>query len=874
MVKFVNTKVLKRVLGDPQAATIKRMRKKVKVINELGDKYKKMTDKQLRDQTAEFKKRLEKKGTKLDDLLPEAFAVVREAAARTLKQRHFDVQLIGGMVLHEGSVAEMKTGEGKTLVATLAIYLNALEGKGAHLVTVNDYLAQRDAGWMGQVYSFLGMTTGVVIPDQSFVYDPEYNDTNHFDERMFHLRPSSRQDAYQADITYGTNNEFGFDYLRDNMVRETEQLRQRDLHFAIVDEVDSILIDEARTPLIISAPATASGAAYSQFAKVVRQLKETEHYEKDEKRKSVVLTDAGVELVEKILGITNLYATENLRTIYHLEQSLKAQTLFHRDKDYVVTKEGEIVIVDDFTGRLLKGRRYNEGLHQAIEAKEGVEVQEESMTLATISFQNLFRLYKKLAGMTGTAMTESEEFHQVYKMNVIEVPANKPLVRQDLSDRIYKTETGKMHSIVKDVAASREKGQPVLIGTVSIEKNELLSSMLKAAKVPHEVLNAKNNEKEAAIVAKAGQRGAVTLATNIAGRGTDIVLGEGVKEVGGLFVLGSERHESRRIDNQLRGRAGRQGDPGKTQFYVSTQDDLMRIYGGDRIAGLMDKLKVDDETPIESRMITKSLEGAQKKVEGFNFDQRKNVVQYDDVMNRHRKAIYAMRREILKAEDISPRIKKLIDEEVQWLTTHPESTSENYENILTETFPFDGDTLDKLFDTAADKFQAELEKAATKQYKEQEKSFTPETMRKVERDVYLQVLDDLWMQHLENMDHLREGIHWISVGQRDPLVEYRRQGQIIFDDFQATLRHDIVRAIMYAQPLDEAAQARVVETELTRAAAGSVDNASQITTAEVFEETDFTPLAEEEAKEARLHAERKKARKAERQRKKKGRRKR
>jgi len=424
------------------------------------------------------------------------------------------------------------------------------------------------------------------------------------------------------------------------------------------------------------------------------------------------------------------------------------------------------------------------------------------------------------------------------------------------------------------VAASREKGQPVLIGTVSIEKNELLSSMLKAAKVPHEVLNAKNNEKEAAIVAKAGQRGAVTLATNIAGRGTDIVLGEGVKEVGGLFVLGSERHESRRIDNQLRGRAGRQGDPGKTQFYVSTQDDLMRIYGGDRIAGLMDKLKVDDETPIESRMITKSLEGAQKKVEGFNFDQRKNVVQYDDVMNRHRKAIYAMRREILKAEDISPRIKKLIDEEVQWLTTHPESTSENYENILTETFPFDGDTLDKLFDTAADKFQAELEKAATKQYKEQEKSFTPETMRKVERDVYLQVLDDLWMQHLENMDHLREGIHWISVGQRDPLVEYRRQGQIIFDDFQATLRHDIVRAIMYAQPLDEAAQARVVETELTRAAAGSVDNASQITTAEVFEETDFTPLAEEEAKEARLHAERKKARKAERQRKKKGRRKR
>ena len=872
MVKFINKKILKRALGDPQAATIKRMRKKVKVINALGDKYKKMTDAQLRAQTDEFKKRLEK-GETLDQLLPEAFAVVREASTRTLKQRHFDVQLIGGMVLHEGSVAEMKTGEGKTLVATLAIYLNALQGKGAHLVTVNDYLAQRDAGWMGQIYNFLGMIVGVVIPDESFVYDASYDNKDHFDERLHHLKPATRQEAYQADITYGTNNEFGFDYLRDNMVREVDQLRQRDLHFAIVDEVDSILIDEARTPLIISAPSTASGAAYSQFAKVVRSLKETEHYEKDEKRKSVILVDAGVELVEKILGITSLYATENLRTIYHLEQALKAQTLFHRDKDYVVTKEGEIVIVDDFTGRLLRGRRYNEGLHQAIEAKEGVEVQEESMTLATISFQNYFRLYKKLSGMTGTAMTESEEFHQIYKLNTVEVPANRQLIRDDLSDRIYKTEQGKMHSIVKDVGELHKKGQPVLLGTVSIEKNEMLSAMLKAANVPHEVLNAKNNEKEAAIVAKAGQRGSVTLATNIAGRGTDIVLGEGITELGGLFVLGSERHESRRIDNQLRGRAGRQGDPGKTQFYVSCQDDLMRIYGGDRIAGIMNKLKVDDETPIESRMITKSLEGAQKKVEGFNFDQRKNVVQYDDVMNRHRKAIYAMRREILRAEDISPRVKKLIADEVEWLTKHPESTSENYETILSETFPFDDQTMDKLFDTAADKFQAELDKSAVALYKDQESRFTAEVMRKVERDVYLQVLDNLWMQHLENMDHLREGIHWISVGQRDPLVEYRRQGQKIFDEFQATLRHDIVRAIMFAQPLSEQEQNRAVETELTLAARGSVDNASQVTTAEVFEETDFTPEKDELAKEAKLHAERKKARKAERQRKKKGRRK-
>lgn len=865
----LNVKLLKRVLGDPQAATVKRLRKRVKVINALAPKYEKMSDKQLREQTQEFKKQLEK-GKKLDDILPDAFAVVREAASRTLKQRHFDVQLIGGMVLHEGNVAEMKTGEGKTLVATLAIYLNALEGQGAHVVTVNDYLAQRDAGWMGEVYHFLGLSVGVIIPDESYIYDPEYKNEHHFDKRMHHLRPATRQEAYQADITYGTNNEYGFDYLRDNMVRETDQLRQRELHYAIVDEVDSILIDEARTPLIISAPATASGAAYAQFSKVVRSLKETEHYEKDEKRRSVILTDAGVELVEKILGIKNLYSTENLRTIYHLEQALKAQVLFKRDKDYVVTKEGEIVIVDDFTGRLLRGRRYNEGLHQAIEAKENVPVQEESMTLATISFQNYFRLYKKLAGMTGTAMTESEEFHQIYKLDVVEVPSNRPLVRKDLTDRIYKSELGKFKAIAREVKELYEKGQPVLLGTVSIEKNEHLSALLKNAGVPHEILNAKNNEKEAAIVAKAGEKGAVTLATNIAGRGTDIVLGEGVRELGGLFVLGTERHESRRIDNQLRGRAGRQGDPGTTQFYVSCQDDLMRIYGGERIASIMDRLKVEDDTPIESRMITKSLEGAQKKVEGFNFDQRKNVVQYDDVMNRHRRAIYAMRREVLRAEDISPRIKKLIDEEVEWLTNHPESTSANYEAILSETFPFDDNTMDKLFDTAADKFQAELQNAAASFYKQQEKLFSPEVMRKVERDVFLQVLDNLWMQHLENMDHLREGIHWISVGQRDPLVEYRRQGQRIFDDMQEVLRHEIVRAITHAQPMDaQTALSQAVDTELTRAARSSVDNASQITSAETYDETDFSPEREEQKKQARLHTERKKARKQERQRKKK-----
>jgi preprotein translocase subunit SecA len=864
---LINTKSLKRVLGDPQAATVKRLRKRAREVEALSDEYKKLSDAKLKAKTAEFKDRIAK-GETLDKLLPEAFAAVREAATRALGQRHFEVQLIGGMVLHEGNVAEMKTGEGKTLVATLPLYLNALEGKGAHLVTVNDYLARRDAGWMGQVYNFLGLSTGVIIPDESFVFDPEYNDASHFDERLRHLRPSSRQDAYAADITYGTNNEFGFDYLRDNMVREVDQLRQRDLHYAIVDEADSILIDEARTPLIISAPATASGAAYQQFSKIVRNLKETEHFEKDEKRKSVVLTDAGVELVEKILGIDSLYATANLRTIYHLEQALRAQALFHRDKDYVVTREGEIVIVDDFTGRLLRGRRYNEGLHQAIEAKEGVEVQEESMTLATISFQNLFRLYKKLAGMTGTAMTESEEFHQIYKMDVVEVPPNRQLARIDLPDRIYRSENGKMKAIVSEVKASQKRGQPVLVGTVSIEKNEKLSNMLKAAKVPHEVLNAKNNEGEAMIVAKAGEKGAVTLATNIAGRGTDIVLGEGVAKLGGLFVLGSERHESRRIDNQLRGRAGRQGDPGKTQFYVSTEDDLMRIYGGERIASIMDRLKVDEETPIESKMITKSLEGAQKKVEGFNFDQRKNVVQYDDVMNRHRRAIYAMRREVLRAEDISARIKKMISEEVDWLTKHPESTGEMYEAILMESFPFDGKTLDKLFDSPADKFQDELDRAALNLYKDQEKLFTPDTMRKVERDIFLQVLDNLWMQHLENMDHLREGIHWISVGQRDPLVEYRRQGGLIFDQLQETLRHEIIRAISHAQPADISVQ-QAVDTELTRAAQGSVDNAGQITRAELYDSSDFKSGQKQQAEEARAHAQRKRVRKAERQRKKK-----
>jgi preprotein translocase subunit SecA len=859
--------VLKKLLGDPQAKTIKRLQKRVRAINELTPKYEKMRNSELQEQTDKLRKRLKKES--LDAILPDAFAVVREAAGRTLGMRHFDVQFVGGMVLHEGNVSEMKTGEGKTLVATAPVYLNAITGKGVHVVTVNDYLAQRDAGWMAQIYHFLGLSTAVILADHSYIYDPKYVNEEHEDERFRHLKPCSRQDAYAADITYGTNNEFGFDYLRDNMVRETDQLRQRDLNFAIVDEVDSILIDEARTPLIISAPSVTPGNAYAQFARTVRQLK-PEDYEVDEKRKTVILTDKGVDRIEKILGIDNIYASENIRTIYHLEQALRAQTLFKRDKDYVVTNEGEIVIVDEFTGRLLAGRRYNEGLHQAIEAKEGVEVQQESMTLATISFQNYFRLYAKLAGMTGTALTESEEFHQIYKLDVVEIPSNRPLAREDRTDRIYRNEAAKFRAIVEQVRELRQAGQPVLIGTASIEKNERLGNMLKKAGIEHNVLNAKNNEREAKIVAGAGQKGAVTLATNIAGRGTDIVLGDGVKELGGLFVLGSERHESRRIDNQLRGRAGRQGDPGVTQFYVSTEDDLMRIFGGDRISSIMDKLKVEEDVPIENRLISKSLENAQKKVEGFHFDQRKNVVQYDDVMNRHRRATYAMRREILKADDISKRIKVYIEDEVSALADSPLRLTADFEPAVRELLPLDEAALDRVFSTTADKVKPVLVEEAKELYNGREKAFGKDIMRKVERDIYLQILDNLWMQHLENMDHLREGIHWMSVGQRDPLVEYRRRGQIIFEEMQTSLRHEVVRAVFFAEPVPEEDLDRPIETELTRAARNSISNAGEIIEGETeFDEDDFA--AKKSAKAKSTSKQRQRANKAERQRKAKAR---
>lgn len=858
-------KYIKKVLGDNQAGTIRRLKRRVKDVNKLEPKYKALDDKQLAAQTDVLKKRLKKES--LDKILPDAFAVVREAAFRRLGQRHFDVQLIGGMVLHEGNIAEMKTGEGKTLVATAPVYLNALTGKGVHVVTVNDYLARRDSGWMAEVYYFLGLSTGVIMPDASFIYDPEFTDDSHGDKRFWHLKPCTRQEAYNADITYGTNNEYGFDYLRDNMVREIDQLRQRPLNFAIVDEVDSILIDEARTPLIISAPSVNSGQAYTQFARVVSQLK-PKHYTVDEKEKRVILTDEGVEQVEKLMGIKSLYEEDNIRTIYHLEQALRSQTLFLRDKDYVVTNEGEVVIVDQFTGRLLAGRRYNEGLHQAIEAKESVPVQEESMTLATVTFQNYFRIYNKLSGMTGTALTESEEFHQIYKLDVVDIPTNRNVQRKDLPDRIYKTRDAKYKAIVKHVKELHEKGQPILIGTVSIENNEELGTALKKSGIPHEVLNAKNNEKEAAIVAKAGQVGGVTLATNIAGRGTDIVLGEGVKELGGLFVLGSERHESRRIDNQLRGRSGRQGDPGVTQFYVSTDDDLMRIFGGDRIRGLMDRLKVDEDMPLENRVVSKSLENAQKKVEGFNFDARKNVVKYDDVMNRHRKVTYETRRALLEQTDIADRIQGLMKDESLELATLP-GQEDDYEKQITDVFPFDEQTLDRLFDAEPDKFASVLKQETTELYQSRELAFTPQVMRMIERDIYFQVLDNLWMQHLESMEHMREGIHWTSIGQRDPLVEYRRRSQAIFEAMQVTLRREVLRLLFHAIPAANISD-HMHETDLTRAARNSVDNADVITSAKSVDQDDFRP--KKGSKKIDTSKKKKAARKSERQNRKKNRR--
>jgi preprotein translocase subunit SecA len=836
--------VLTKIFGDPQKRLLKGLEKKVGAINALTEKYQAMSKPELKKQTTVLKERLAKKGTKLDDLLPDTFALVREASDRVLGMRHFDVQLIGGMALHDGNVAEMKTGEGKTLVATLPVVLNALEGKGVHVVTVNDYLAQRDAAWMGELYDFLGLSTGVIINDASFVYDRDYDNEKHEDLRLRKLRPSTRKEAYAADITYGTNNEYGFDYLRDNMVNEVDELRQRALNFAIVDEVDSILIDEARTPLIISAPAAENPESYLQFAKIAAKLV-PDDYVLDEKRRTVSLSDVGVEKIQKMLGIKNLYSPDYIRSVYHMDQALKAQALFHRDKDYVVTNDGEVVIVDEHTGRLMQGRRYNEGLHQAIEAKENVPVLQESMTLATVSFQNFFRLYGKLSGMTGTAFTEAEEFQQIYSLDVIQIPPNRPITRVDHDDLIFKTEAGKLKAVAAAIKEYHEVGRPVLVGSASIAKNELIANYLKKEGIKYELLNAKNNEREAAIVEKAGEKGAITLATNIAGRGTDIKLGEGVKELGGLVVIGSERHESRRIDNQLRGRGGRQGDAGDTQFYVSTEDDLMRIFQGDRIAGLMDRLGVDSDTPIQNKAVSKTLEAAQKRVEGYNYDMRKNVVQYDNVINRHRRVVYTMRRKILEGDNIKPEIERLLSDKVAELVSLPVKNNPKFAEQFSAAFPIDDAEIAKIGAEKRDKTRVEQARAAVeKLYIAKEKELTPEVIRKVERDVYLQVLDSLWMQHLENMQHLREGIHWRSVGQRDPLVEYRSESAKLFDSLQVTLRDEVLGAIMHVHPSDFRAIAEEDhETELTRLAASSVERGvNEITNGEKNRDDDFSSV--------------------------------
>ena len=879
--KTLLTRILQGIFGDAQKKTLHRMYKKVMEINKLESKYEAMTDDELKKQTEVLKSKIKDGSEKeLNEVLADAFAVEREAAKRILGMRPFDVQMIGGIALHEGNVAEMKTGEGKTLVALAPAYLNALTGRGVHVVTVNDYLAQRDAGWNAPVYHFLGMSVGVIINQASFVYDPEYENEEHADERMRHLKPATRKEAYQADVTYGTNNEFGFDYLRDNMVSEPQFLRQRELNYAIVDEVDSILIDEARTPLIISAPAGDNPDAYYQFAKIAAQLVD-EDYVFDEKRRSVALTDQGVEKVQVLLGVKNLYSTKHTRLVYHMEQALRAQIVFKRDKDYVVTNSGDVVIVDEHTGRLMQGRRYNEGLHQAIEAKEGVAVKQESMTLATISFQNFFRLYHKLSGMTGTAFTEAEEFQQIYSLDVIQIPPNRPIQRVDKDDLIYRTETGKLKAIAAEIKKYHDRGQPVLVGSASIEKNEQIAQYLDTQGIKYELLNAKNNEREAAIVERAGEKGAVTLATNLAGRGTDIKLGEGVKELGGLVVIGSERHDSRRVDNQLRGRGGRQGDPGTTQFFVSCEDDLMRIFQGDRISMLMARLGIDEDTPIQNKSVSKTLESAQKRIEGFNFDSRKSVVQYDNVINRHRKVVYGMRRKILDGENIHNEIKRLMKVAAEDLTKDSSRINPKFNDEFLAVFDY---TDEKLVDEIGkkrkekDRTQAAL-KEIERQYAEKEAEFGEEIMRKIEREVYLKVLDTLWMQHLENMQHLREGIHWRSIGQRDPLVEYRSESQKLFDGLEKNLREEVLKILLSLTRQeaneDKLTDGQEYESELTKMAEGATEKGvNEISAGEKSLDDEFkegnTKSSQNSTNHNQKHNVTKTNRKKERQNKKKG----
>ena len=769
---------LQRLVGNNSAREIKKMRTIVEQINGLEDQLIGLSDTSLAGKTREFKERLEN-GETLDDILPEAFAVVREASKRVLGMRHFDVQLIGGITLHRGNIAEMRTGEGKTLVATLPVYLNALTGKGVHVVTVNDYLAKRDSEWMGKLYRFLGLSVGLIVAGLDY---------------------GQRKAAYGSDITYGTNNEFGFDYLRDNMVVHAEQMVQRPLNYAIVDEVDSILIDEARTPLIISGPGERSTDSYYTLAKIVPKLVKDEDYTIDEKQKTIAPTESGISKVEKMLKIENLYDSSNLELNHLLIASLRAYAMMHRDKDYVV-KDGQVVIVDEFTGRLMFGRRYSDGLHQAIEAKEGLKVERESQTLASITFQNYFRMYEKLAGMTGTAKTEEQEFNNIYGLEVYEIPSNKPLARKDLPDLIFKTKAAKYRAAVKDVVARHAKGQPILVGTTSITQSEELSDMLTKAGVPHNVLNAKHHEKEAEIVANAGQRGMVTIATNMAGRGTDISLGEGVPELGGLHILGTERHESRRIDNQLRGRAGRQGDPGSTQFFLSLEDDLMRIFGADNISGMMDKLGMEEDEPIEHSLITKSIERAQKKVENHNFNIRKYILEYDDVMNQQREVLYDQRHKILGNDSLKDTITEMVETLVKKSMDHyadeklyPEEW--DYEGLLKHLELY---FLEPGMMTVADmeeygrgELEERLIQIAHDEYEKREALIGSANMRELEKAVMLKVVDSKWMEHLDAMDMLREGIGLRAYGQKNPLVEYKFEAYDMFEAMIESIQEDTI----------------------------------------------------------------------------------
>ena len=779
-------KFFDRLFNGSNEKEIKKIRKIVEQqINPLEDGLKKLSDSSLANKTNEFKARLAK-GETLDDILPEAFAVIREASRRVLGMRHFDTQLIGGIILHRGNIAEMCTGEGKTRVATAPAYLNALEGKGVHVITVNDYLAKRDSEWMGQVYKFLGLSVGLIIHDLDF---------------------NQRKIAYNSDITYGTNNEFGFDYLRDNMVTSLDQMVQRPLHYCLIDEVDSILIDEARTPLIISGPGQKSTDAYYTVAKLVPQLKKEEDYTIDEKQKTVAPTEAGVAKMEKLLHVENLYDAENLELNHLFVQALRAQTMMTRDKDYVV-KDGEVVIVDEFTGRLMYGRRYSDGLHQAIEAKEGLEVQRESQTLATITFQNYFRMYDKLAGMTGTAKTEEQEFIKIYGLPVLQVPTNKPIQRKDLPDVIFKNKRGKYKAVVREVERRHATGQPMLIGTTSIEQSEELSHMLDQANIPHSVLNAKYHEREAAIVALAGQKGAVTIATNMAGRGTDISLGEGVAELGGLAIIGTERHESRRIDNQLRGRAGRQGDPGSSQFFLSLEDDLLRIFGGDNIKSFMEKMGLEEDEPINSRMVSNAIQKAQKRVEARNFDIRKYVLEYDDVMNQQRKVVYDQRRKILEGEDMKDQILSMVDNIIEkGMETYadPKLYPEEWDfagllKYAEKYFLAPGDLkLEEIEDMSREEVEDKLKTMAHETYNAREESIGSPMMRELEKAVMLKVVDSKWMEHLDDMDMLKEGISLRSYGQRNPIVEYKVEAFDIFEEMQQAMMETIILYLYHIQ---------------------------------------------------------------------------